>query len=131
MRLAALRAGRLRIAATGFLDLAGVALRLLRGFLVFLVAFRFRRFVPRLGFLEPFRLRCLRRRLAALFVVLFFARLALRLRCLGDETFLLPISFRTNVFGDFFAILPSRQARPMARMTSVRELLDTCFVRTK
>ncbi len=136
MRLAAFRTGRLRMAlAAGLLTAFGVCLRLLRAFLVFFdlrAAFLFLLFVLRFPFFLRFlRLRCRRRRLLALLALLFLARLALRLRRFGDEAFLFPPARRTKVLGDFFAMLPSRQARPIARMTSVREVGDTFFVRTK
>lgn len=137
MRLAALRTGPLRmVLAAGLLKAFGFWL--LRAFRVFFAdlraVFLLLLFVLRFAFfLRVLRLRCRRRRLLALFLaVLFLARLALRLRRLGDEAFLFsPPARRTKAFGDFFAMLPSRQARPIARMTSVLELCDTFFVRTK
>ena len=96
MRFAAFRTGRLRIGlAAGLLKAFAVGFRLLRAFLVFfadfLAVFLFLRFALLLVFFFRFlRFRCRRRLLLALLAVLFLARLPLRLRRLGDETFLFP-----------------------------------------
>lgn len=134
MRLAAFRTGRLRMGEAAGLKAFVGALGLLRTFLAFFdlrAVFLLLLFVVLfVFFLRLLRLRCRRRRFVALFAEVFLARLALRLRRFGDAAFLFP-SLRMKVFGDFFAILPSRQARPIARITSVRELCVTFPVRTK